>query len=133
MVGPFNMKYNVQTGDYVAVTLNRNSTGFSSLTKLTELKNVANSAWSGRTAVTVGGRTYTVPADVLCYNRQTKSWVGLSEAHAYASQSSLYVRDGIVRVIEVADAQSQKRLGPFRSQPFFCPPDKGMLRRTSSK
>lgn len=100
-VGPFNMKYNVQTGDYVAVTLNRNSTGFSSLTKLTELKNVANSAWSGQTAVTVGGRTYTVPADVLCYNRQTKSWVGLSEAHAYASQSSLYVRDGIVRVIEV--------------------------------
>ena len=100
-VGPFKMKYNVQTGDYVAVTLNRNNTGFSSLVKLTELKNVPNSAWSGQTAVTVGGRTYTVPADVLCYNRQTKSWVSLSEAHAYASQSSLYIQDGIVRAIEV--------------------------------
>ena len=100
-VGPFKMKYDVKTGDYVVVTLNRNKSGFSSLVKLTELKNVSNSAWSGRTAVTVGGRTYTVPADVLCYNRQTESWVSLSEAHAYTDSSSLYVKDGIVRIIEV--------------------------------
>lgn len=100
-VGPFHVGYNVYTGDYVAVTLNRSKTGFSSLTKLTELENVSNSAWSGQTAVTVGGRTYTVPSDVLCYNRQAKTWVSLSAAHAYADKSSLYVKDGVVRIIEV--------------------------------
>lgn len=100
-VGPFKMSYSVQTGDFVAAKLNRGGTGFSSLVKLTELKNVSNNAWSGQTAVTVGGRTYTVPAGVLCYNRQTKSWVSLSEAHAYASQSSLYADGGIIRVIAV--------------------------------
>ena len=97
----FGMKYNVQTGDFVAATINRGGTGFSSLVKLTELKNVSNGAWNGKTAVTVGGRTYTVPADVLCYNRQTKSWVSLNEAHAYADVSNLYAKDGVIRCIEV--------------------------------
>jgi len=101
-VGPFNMKYNVQTGAYVAVTLNRSGSGFSSLVELTELKGVSNSAWSGKTAVTVGGRTYTVPDDVLCYNRDSKSWVSLTAAHAYAGTSNLYVKDGVVRIIEVS-------------------------------
>jgi hypothetical protein len=100
-VGPFSMKYNVQTGDYVAVTVNRGKTGFSSLIKLTALKNVSNSAWSGRTAVTVSGRTYTVPSDVLCYNADSQLWVDLSTAHAYANTCTLYVEDGVVRAIEV--------------------------------
>ena len=51
--------------------------------------------------MTVGGRTYTVPSDVLCYNRQTKDWVSLSAAHAYASESTLYIHNGVVRIIEV--------------------------------
>ena len=100
-VGPFDMKYNVQTGDFVWATVNRSNSGFSNLVKLTELKNVSNSAWSGKTSVTVGGRSYTVPGNVLCYNRDSKMWVSLDEAHAYANQANLYVKDGIVRVIEV--------------------------------
>ena len=100
-VGPFRVNYSVKTGDYVVAVVNSRNTGFSTLTKLTELANVPNSAWSGQSAVTVSGRTYTVPSGVLCYNRQTQRWVSLSEAHAYASQSSLYVENGVVRVIEV--------------------------------
>lgn len=101
-VGPFTANYDVRNGDYVVVTLNSKKNGFSSLTKLTELKNVSNSAWSGESAVTVGGQTYTVPDNVLCYNRDSGSWVSLSAAHAYANTSNLYVRGGIVRVIEVS-------------------------------
>lgn len=97
----FKMKYNVQGGDYVTATINRGGTGFSNLVKLTELKNVPNSSWSGKTSVTAGGRSYTVPEDVLCYNRDSKLWVTLDQAHAYADTCNLYVENGIVRVIEV--------------------------------
>ena len=54
-----------------------------------------------KTAVTVGGRTYTVPEDVACYNSAAKSWLTLSQAHGYADTANLYVSDGVVRVIEV--------------------------------
>ena len=47
------------------------------------------------------GRSYRVPADVPCYNRTTKNWMTLSEAHAYSGQSDLYVYNGVVRAIEV--------------------------------
>ena len=102
-VGPYEMRYAVNTGDYVAVTLGTRGTEkyFSSVTKLTELRSVPNSAWSGSTAVTVGGRTYRVSADVPCFNKDTGTWMTLSQAHAYADVSNLYVKDGTVRVIEV--------------------------------
>lgn len=105
--GAIKTGYAVNTGDYVAATIGtrKTTTGtekyFSSITKLTELRSVPNSAWSGSTAVTVGGRTYRVSADVPCYNKDTGTWMTLSEAHAYASVSNLYVKDGTVRVIEV--------------------------------
>lgn len=102
-VGPFVTGYDVRTGDYVAVTLNSKGTGFASLIKLTELEDVPNSSWSGQSAVTVGGRTYTVPSDVPCYNRSTKRWVTLAAAHGYAETANLYVSGSIVRVIEVGD------------------------------
>ena len=51
--------------------------------------------------VTVNGRTYTVPASVPCYNTQTKSWVTLTEARAYADSATLYVYQGVVRFLEV--------------------------------
>ena len=72
-----------------------------SLETLEKLSAVPNSAWSGKTAVTVGGRTYTVPEDVACYNSAAKSWLTLSQAHGYADTANLYVSDGVVRVIEV--------------------------------
>ena len=105
--GAIKTGYAVNTGDYVAATIGtrKTTTGtekyFSSITKLTELRSVPNSAWSGSTAVTVGGQTYRVSADVPCYNRDTGTWMTLSEAHAYASAANLYVKDGAVRVIEV--------------------------------
>ena len=52
-------------------------------------------------AVTVNGRTYTVPATVPCYNRETGNWVTLTEARMYAEESDLYVYQGVVRFIEV--------------------------------
>ena len=73
-----------------------------SLGTLTRLAGVSNSAWSGDGAVTVAGRTYTVSDNVVCYNRTTDTWMTLSAAHAYAKEANLYVRDGVVRVIEVS-------------------------------
>ena len=71
------------------------------LETLDKLSAVPNSAWSGQTAVTVGGRTYTVASDVPCYNSVAKSWMTLSQAHGYANTANLYVSGGVVRVIEV--------------------------------
>ena len=100
-VGPFATNYSVRTGDYVAVTLNAKQDGFASVKQLTKLSNVPNSAWVGQDTVTVGGQSYSVAATVPCYNGDTRTWVSLQQAHAYAQTSTLYVSDGIVRVIEV--------------------------------
>ena len=91
--------YVVSTGDYVAATVKNGR--YTSLYRLTEVKNVSNAAWNGSTAVTVDGQTYRVSGDVACYNKDSGSWITLNEAHAYAERSNLYVKDGVVRVIEV--------------------------------
>lgn len=91
--------YSVRNGEYIAMRISDGRVAGVSV--LTKLKNVSNSAWSGRTAVTVGGKTYTVPEDVACYNMDSQSWVSLSEARAYSSQANLYVEGGTVRVLEV--------------------------------
>lgn len=93
--------FGVKSGDYVAAKMNHNGTGFSSVNKLAELKNVSKDSWIGDHAVTFGGRTYEVPADVQCYNYDSKEWVTLDQALAYADIANLYVKDGMVRVIEV--------------------------------
>ncbi len=100
-VGPFEANYNIQTGDYVAVTTRANGTRFDDLNKLTRMQNVSNSAWNGQGLVTIGGRGYTVSDDVPCYNADSGTWLSLSEAHAYADTADVYVSDGVVRVIEV--------------------------------
>jgi len=100
-VGPFRTGYNVTNGSYVAVTLNNSHTGYASLKTLTRLRDVPNSAWSGEGAVTVSGRTYTVPSDVPCYNRTTGAWMTLSAAHAYTAEADLYVEGSVVRAIQV--------------------------------
>lgn len=99
-VGPFTSPYDINGGDYVAMTL-RGTSGFSSLKKLDETKNVPNSAWTSENLVTVGGMTYRVPSDVHCYNGDMKMWVTLAEAHAYAEQCTIYTEGGYVRCIEV--------------------------------
>ena len=94
--------YSVRSGDFVAVKL-RDDGRLQTLSVLDKLGEVSASAWIGTTAVNYGGRTYTVPSDVLCWNRDGGSWLdgGVEAAIAYGGTMSLYVRDGVVRVIEV--------------------------------
>ena len=50
----------------------------------------------------VGGRTYSVPASVICWNRDIRDWFkDLETAKAYGGTMDLYVKDGVVRAIEV--------------------------------
>ena len=97
----FAMKYNVKTGDYVAFKINQGGTGFSQMIKLTELSKVSFSSWIGDNAVTFGSRTYEIPSDVLCFNKDNGEWITLAQAKTYADAANLYVKDGVVRVIEV--------------------------------
>ena len=99
----FETGYEVRNGDIVGITIVRTGSiqRIGRLIYPEELKNVPNSAWSGRGAVTVNGRTYTVPDNVPCYNLETKDWVTLTEARMYADAATLYVHDGMVRFIEV--------------------------------
>ena len=88
-VGPFGMNYNVRSGDYAAVKVNQGGTGFSSVVKLTKLEKVSRNAWTGKSAVTFGGRTYEVSEDVLCYNLDSKEWTTLEKALAYADTAGM--------------------------------------------
>ena len=85
----------------MAAKLNSGGTGFSKLVKLTKLADVSRSAWIGEDAVNFGGKTYEVAEEVLCYNLDSKEWMTLEKALAYADTANLYVRDGVVRVVEV--------------------------------
>ena len=73
------------------------------MTPLTKLPSVPASAWIGDTAVNYGGQTYTVyPDTVICYNRDAGVWFDdLAAAKAYGGTMDLYVKDGVVRAIEV--------------------------------
>ena len=99
----FETGYVVRNGDIVGITIVTagNTQRLGSLIYPNELRNVPNSAWSGKGAVTVNGRTYTVPDNVPCYNQETRDWVTLTEARAYADSATLYVYDGMVRFVEV--------------------------------
>ena len=99
----FETGYVVRNGDIVGITIVTagNTQRIGSLIYPDELRNVPNAAWSGKGAVTVNGRTYTVPASLPCYNRETKEWVTLTEARAYANSATLYVHQGVVRFLEV--------------------------------
>ena len=97
--GAYQTSYRVSDGDFVAATLRGDR--FVRVTVLEEVRNVSNSAWSSPTSVTVKGKLYTVPEDVLCYNRSTGRWMTLSAGHAYADTCTLYVQDGIVRAVEI--------------------------------
>ena len=95
--------YSVRSGDFVAFKENSGKTGFSQMLTLDKLSDVASTAWIGKTAVNYGGRTYTVSSDALCWNRDGGSWLdgGVEAALAYGGTMNLYVRDGVVRVLEV--------------------------------
>ena len=84
------------------MTLNKDQSTLTNLEKLTKIAGVSNSAWVGQSVVNTGGKSYTVPGDVMCYNAATTTWITLDQAHAFASSCDLYVDgSGIVRAIEV--------------------------------
>ncbi len=99
--------YVVKTGDYVEAELRKAANEndydrYISVTVLTKLASVPASAWIGDTAVNYGGQTYTVPSDVICWNRDAGAWFDdLAAAKAYGGTMDLYVKDGVVRAIEV--------------------------------
>ena len=95
--------YSVRNGDFVSYYVGASEKTYTNVTVLDKLGEVSASAWIGKTAVNYGGRTYTVPSDVLCWNRDGGSWLdgGAEAALAYGGTMNLYVRDGVVRVIEV--------------------------------
>ena len=100
-VGPFASGYDVKDGAYVAARLTKSADRFASLRTLERVQNVSFGAWVGKTAVTAGGRTYTVSEDVPCYNRDSQRWITLEQAKVYGGTLDLYVSDGVVRVVEV--------------------------------
>ena len=102
-MGPYITQYeDIVQGTYVAAMESSTGLGFSSLKPLTALKDVPNTAWSGQGAVTVDGRSYSIPSNVMCYNRDISDWVTLEEAHAYAKECDMYASDdGVIRAIEI--------------------------------
>ncbi len=97
-----------RTGDYVEAVIANNK--YTSITTLTRLSDVSASAWVGNTALNYGGTTYTVYDDsVMCWNRDSETWftapsdteTALDAAKAYGGRMNAYVKDGVVRVIEV--------------------------------
>lgn len=109
VAGPYRSTYDIGGGVYVAAVEARDGSGFSSLKPLTALKDVPRTAWSGQSAVTVDGRTYSISDTVIAYNKDTMEWITPTEgrsvleiAHAYAKTYTLYAsEDGVIRAIEV--------------------------------
>ena len=100
--GPYSTGFNITDDTFIAITLTADGTRLSGYTALKQLSDVSNSAWIGQTAVTSGGKTYTISSSVLCYNRSAGSWITLTQAHGYAATCNLYVDSyNVVRVIEV--------------------------------
>lgn len=95
--------YYCANGSYVGVAAAASGSRVTALVALEGIKNVPNSAWSGKTSVSAGGSVYTVPEDVVCYNKASGGFLTLSAARAFAEKSNLYVDShGVVRVIEVS-------------------------------
>lgn len=94
--------YTAKVGDFVEAV--EKDGKFTPVITLAKLEKVARSSWIGTGAVNFGGMTYTVPADVLCWNADVNDWFtggSVEAALAYGSTMNLYVKDGVVRVIEV--------------------------------
>ena len=95
--------YSVRNGDFVSYYVSASEKTYTNVTVLDKLGEVSASAWIGTTAVNYGGRTYTVPSGVLIWNRDGQSWFtgGVDAAISYGGTMNLYVKDGIVRAIEI--------------------------------
>ena len=98
--------FTASVGNFVEIIEGKNEVSekiISSLTVLTKFRNVQTSAWVGTTAINYGGSTYNVPSGVLIWNRDGQSWFtgGVDAAISYGGTMNLYVKDGIIRAIEI--------------------------------
>ena len=105
-LGPVATPYQFADGSYAGVALSSDGSQVCAAVGLKKLENVPNSAWKSAEYVTVGGVTYAVSEDVVCYNRTTGKYVTLSAARAFASAANLYYdrtpdQGGKIRVVEV--------------------------------
>lgn len=99
--GAIDTAHMVKNGEYVCATMKNGR--FTSIVPLNKMTKVSNSSWIGSSAVVYGGRTYTVAANVPCYNANTGRWMTLDEARAYSDVLNLYMQDQIVRIVEIKD------------------------------
>ncbi|MBQ4371834.1 MAG: S-layer homology domain-containing protein [Firmicutes bacterium] len=75
---------------------------FTECDTLAQLRNVSKTAFSGKTMVTFGGKSYSIPGDVQCYNADSQSWVSFDDAMVYSDTYTLYAsEDSVIRIIEV--------------------------------
>ncbi len=96
-----NYTYEANTGDFAETKINR-SGNFYDFVLLKRLEGASASAWIGDTAVNYGGRTYSVPSDVIIYNLDSGTWFkDIETAKRYGGTMNLYVKDSVVRAIEV--------------------------------
>lgn len=98
--------FTASVGNFVEIIEGKNEVSekiISSLTVLTKFRNVQTSAWVGTTAINYGGSTYNVPSGVLIWNRDGQSWFtgGVDAAISYGGTMNLYVKEGIIRAIEI--------------------------------
>jgi hypothetical protein len=100
-IGPFRSYGGVRTDQFVAASLNKDGTAFTYVTAMDKIAAVPMSAWIGDTAVTAGGKTYAVSAQLLCYNSASQRWITLEQARDYSGSCNLYLYNDIVRLIEV--------------------------------
>ena len=103
MTEKFEVNYAFSNGTVVAAKRLENGPPYIGYVEpMTKLANVPASAWIGDTAVVVNGRTYTIPETVICWNLDTKAWfTDFDTAMDYGGTRDLYVKDGVVRVIEI--------------------------------
>ncbi|MBQ7566586.1 MAG: S-layer homology domain-containing protein [Oscillospiraceae bacterium] len=93
----------IATGDFAYMRVaNAEGKVIESLEKLTKYSNVPTSAWIGDTAVTVSGSTFTIPSNVLIYNKDSGTWISDIETARSYGRADLYVRDAVVRAIEIS-------------------------------
>ncbi len=97
-------------GEYLEFRCSKDGKRVEDSEPLTKLANVPASAWLDDTTVTYGSKTYAVyPRSLLCYNADTNKWfeatasdkTALDAAREYGAKMDLYVKDGVVRVVEV--------------------------------
>ena len=94
--------FGVRTGDYVSFRYNSDKSNYYNMAPLAKLSSVSASAWIGDSAVNYANETYVVSENVICFNRDGGSWFdSLEAARAYGGVMDLYVKDGVVHIIEV--------------------------------